>query len=169
MEIAGKTRISIRINGTKALDLSAPTDEFVLPNTEITWTHGTGLNQAEVIWHDERTLANGVSELLDLSEGLVDAYGDPVAFRSITAIYIHNGSVDASLLVGGLVINAWRTWFLATTELALGPNGHIYADSPIDGWQVVNDEKDQLSFEHDGTGSDPLTYRIMLLGRTTEP
>lgn len=175
MKISGQTRTILQLTGTKQLDLSMPTDSFT-PTSDmgITWADGSAVNQAEELWHDQRTLSDDQTEELELTHGgvevdLVDAFGDEVVFTSIKAIYIYNGSADASLIIGGTPANPSEAdeWlgFLASVgdTILLGPGGHLYADCPsAAGWAVAAGELFKMT--HNGTGTDDLTYDIMLLG-----
>lgn len=68
-------------------------------------TDGTGANQADIIWFDERTVATGTSVDLDLNGVLTDAFG---------------GTISALELVALFVINAPRSGAANTTNLTIG-------------------------------------------------
>jgi hypothetical protein len=62
----------------------------------LTFTNGTGANQAQIVWSDSRTIAADDGDILDFQAGLADDRGS-VAFASIKAIYIRNtGTVPLS-------------------------------------------------------------------------
>lgn len=172
MDIAGSSKAVINIVGTKKLDLSTPSETFApTDDVSISWANGQAVNQAEKIWHDQRTLVDDASDDLELTHAgvetdLLDAFGDEVVFTSIKAIYIYNnpGSGSASLIVGGAAVNEWLGFLTgAGDKITIGPGGHLYATNPsAAGWTVAAGAR--LLLTHDGAGTEDLIYDIMLLG-----
>lgn len=100
--LTGKTNIVIDLKNIKALDLNEVLDELGI-DTGFKWTYGTGANQAQVLFHDKRTIAQAASETLDLyaSGTLKDAFGDALTMEAIKFLYIKNTSVDLTVSVFG--------------------------------------------------------------------
>lgn len=72
---------------TDSLDLgtaSAPLDY----TKRITLTDGTGANQADKLWHDQRVIAASATDTLDLAGTLVDALGDTVTLARVKAVLV---------------------------------------------------------------------------------
>ena len=130
----------------------------------LTFQDGTGANQADTLWRDERTLADGASEELDLNDGsLTDAFGDAVTIDTLKAIYIKNNSSDANLLVGGAAANAIELFADSTDIKKVRPGGDFLDISPdINGIDLTTNPK--LKIAHDGTGTSSLTYDIIVVG-----
>jgi len=101
-DLTGKTSIIIDLKNIKDLDLNKVLDELGI-DTGIKWTFGTGINQANVLFHDKRTIAQGASETLDLYESgtLKDAFGDALTMEAIKFLYVKNTSEDLIVSVFG--------------------------------------------------------------------
>ena len=101
-DLTGRTSVVIDLKNVKALDLNEVLDELGI-DCGIKWSFGTGAKQANVLFHDKRTIAQGASETLDLNSGatLKDAFGDPLTMEAIKFLYIKNTSVDLTVSVFG--------------------------------------------------------------------
>ena len=83
------TRISVQIAALLAdtLDLSTVRDNLEkIFTTEI--PTGSSSGQANQVWHDARTIADGATDSLDLAGALTNAIGQTVTFSSIKAVII---------------------------------------------------------------------------------
>lgn len=101
-DLTGKTSVVIDLKNIKALDLNEVMDELNI-DSGIKWTFGTGSNQANVLFHDKRTVDQGASETLDLNASgtLKDAFGDALTMDAIKFLYIKNTSADLTVSVFG--------------------------------------------------------------------
>ncbi|MFB0523915.1 MAG: hypothetical protein ACETVZ_00115 [Phycisphaerae bacterium] len=100
--LTGRTSVVIDLKNIKALDLNEVLDELGI-DSGIKWTFGTGANQANILFHDKRTIAQSASETLDLyaSGSLKDAFGDALTMAAIKFLYIKNTSADLTVSVFG--------------------------------------------------------------------
>ena len=130
-----------------------------------TFTNGTGANKAEVLFDDQRTLADGASETLDLRDGtLTDALGVAVTMDILRALYIKNGSTDAGLLIGGAVATPVALFGDSATDiLTLPPGGEFLFIAPNATGIDLTTNAD-LKLAHNGVGSSTLTYDIIVVG-----
>ena len=151
--LTGKTNAVIGIDYIDSLDLSSPRDALSFVAAQ-NWTFGTGANQANVLYHDTITLADGANTTLDLyaSGTLVDAFGNALTMAAIKFLYIKNRSTDSSLLVGGgasvdLLILA------ATSDiLTISAGGfNMWCDPTAAG--IVTSTNKNLYLEDDGAGA----------------
>ena len=75
-----------RLTGAGDLgNASAPLDYSKL----IAMGDGTGLNQADVLWHDQRTLGSGANEDLDLAGSLTDLLGNAITVVDLKLVLFH--------------------------------------------------------------------------------
>ncbi len=126
---------------------------------------GTTANKADLLWWDTRTLTSA-SEDLDLAGSLVDVFDNVLTFVKIIGIYIKNQSTTAteSLAVGGAAANQFINWVGNSSDiLNVGPDGILWVWSPVDGYAVTADSGDKLKID---SGSDTITYDIILIGRS---
>jgi len=149
---------------TYALDLSTRRDRFTYDFS----THlasGTGADQADTLFHDERTLADAANETLNLYDSgtLTDSVGNALTMETLKVLLLENTSSDASLKVGAAASNAVGLFADSSDIEVIKPGGHMLWTAPdATGLDVTTNKN--LKLEHDGTGSDDLVYRIVLIG-----
>jgi len=166
MPVTGKLKIKISVAYTKEFDLSTPKDPLSLAR-QISISSAVGADYpADLLWHDCRTLADAASEIIDLYN-LTDAFGDTTSFSNLKCIYIRNNSEDANLLIGG---SDYIILFTSSdTIIQLPPQGVFYTQFERADGLIIEPGEDKIKIAHDGTGSDSLTYDIVLVGHTTQP
>ena len=160
--LATTLTLLLRGNYNKEFDLQDASNNLAL-NVGDTLATGTGANQADVLWHDTRTLT-ATSEDLDLAGSLTDAFGDTVTFVKVKGILIHNKSTTATeiLAVGGAASNQLINWVANNSDIVnIGPDGVLLLWSPVDGYAVTASTGDLLKID---SGSDTITYDIVIIG-----
>ncbi len=170
--LTGTVRSSINAVLKKALDLTTPTD--VLANvTAWAIATGNGDQKADEMFHDQRTLADGVSEDLPLAGSLSNAFGDTVAFVRIKALKIEIVTGTANLLIGGAVATAWETWVVAAGDKVLIRGGIGTAKGRMEivapdgtAYVVGAGATDLLRIEHDSGDATAIVYNIIIIGDT---
>lgn len=163
MSLIAKINVLLNITHTKDVDLNTLRDTMNLTRG-VSFTDGTGANQAEVIFHDNRTLADAANETIDLQDGtLSDPFGDAVTMSKLKALYIKNNSTDANLLIGGAAATVLSLFADVTDILPLRPGGEFLITAPDANGIDVSTNAD-LKLAHDGTGSSSLTYDIVAIG-----
>ena len=168
MDVSGSLDVPYLITATKALDLTTVRDALSWTD-KTTISDGTGANQADLIWHDQRTLASGANEELDLAGSLSDAFGDTVTFAKIKAMLITNPDTASTLKVGGAASNAWATWVANSTDIiVIRPGGRFYIEAPdANGYAVTAGTGDKLKILHGAESSIAINYKIAILGIST--
>ena len=167
MAVTGKTRIKVDMTTTTAIDQGTViSDEAVTHN--IDWTDGSGANQAEKVFSDERTLSGSSSEDLDLAGSLTDSQGNTITFTAIKSLTVIGGSSNGDdIEVGGAAANGWYGCFKDSTDIGLAaPGGAFHADNPsAAGWAVTPGTGDLLKIANaDGSTA---TYEIEIVGITS--
>ena len=163
MGLTAKWDMNFNCTYTGSKDLADPTHQLTL-DRGMTLTAGTGANKGDVMYDDQRTLADGANETLDLHDGtLTDSLGQAVTFDIVRGIYIKNNSTDASLLVGGAAATQVGLFADGSDILTLPPGGDFRMTAPnATGIDVTTNA--HLKFEHNGTGTSTLTYDIIIVG-----
>lgn len=150
------------------LDLGDPKDSLDWSRSQA-FTTGTGTNQADLLFHDSRTLAQGANEDIDLDSVLVPPVGGGTFDAAeIVGFGIKNLATVAGdyITVGGAVANPFINWVSAATdEVVVGPSGVILIWSPIDGYAVTAATGDLLNVAN-GSGANAITYEIVIVGRS---
>lgn len=150
---------------TKALDLvtgEAPLRKRV----SIPLASGTGADQADKIFSDQRTLTASATEDLDLAGGLTDAFGDAITFARVKAILIFASAANANnVLVGGAASNQFVNWVSdATDKIVVRPGGvFCLIAKDATGYAVTAGTGDLLRIGNSGAGTS-VVYDIVIIG-----
>jgi hypothetical protein len=161
------TKIALSIAAAVALsaDLGAATSDL-RAGKSVTLTHGTGANQATLVFGDTRTLAASANESLDLAGSLVDTFGNLITFAKIKAVIIVAAAANVNdVVVGGAAANAWFGMFGdATDKVNVKPGGCFAWVAPdVNGSAVTPATADLLKIANSG-GTTGVTYDIILIG-----
>lgn len=157
---------SIRWVLNEELDLSTVSDSSKL-DFAVSLADGSGNNQVDAIWHDERTVAGGAQDDLDLSNLTRTLFGAAVsvALARVKAILIVNRSTAPGddLTIGAAPANAFAGPFdgSATAKVVCGADSALVLCKKVDGWDVTGTSK-ILRIDNPQAGA--ITYRIVILG-----
>ena len=131
---------------------------------------GTGSGQADVLWYDERTVAAGANDDLDLTALSGTLYGNTVvmAFARIKALLLINTETGApaTLMIGGAGAagNAFSAPFGGDPDakIELPYDSALMLSNKIDGWTVADASSDVLRVANPGMAA--VTYRVAIVG-----
>ena len=159
------TKVVLKFNTvyTNPADFSTPKD-VLIDDVSISLADGDGASQADVIFHDQRTLADGANEVLDLyaSGSLLDPLGTALTIETLKLLYIYNNSSDASLKIFGGVTPI-GICSDSSDIVILPPGGTFMWSAPdLTGLDITTNKN--LKLEHDGTGTSTLTYNVIAIG-----
>lgn len=130
------------------------------------FTDGTGANQAQKLFTDQRTLSASANESLDLSGVLADVFGAAITFTKIKAILVKAADGNTNdVVLGGAASNAWVGPFGASTHtVAVKPGGTVMFVAPdANGYAVTAGTGDLLKVANSAGGSG-VTYDIVIVG-----
>lgn len=148
-----------------ALDLSTVSDVSSLEYKK-SLADGTGADQADKMWHDQRTILTAADDDLDLAGVLTNAFGATVTFVKIKGILIVNTSTTAGdeLYLDSSVTNGFLAPFngSATSKVEIGADSPLLLCSKKDGWTVTAATGDILRIHNANAGS--VTYKIVIWG-----
>lgn len=134
-------------------------------NLDDSLADGVGLDLADIIWHDRRTVT-AAAETLDLSALTRTVFGDSatIAFVKIKGLVIRNRNAVAgeNLTVGNAAANGWTGWTNpATATTAIGPNAwRGFWEPSLAGVAVAGGSKN-LKLD---PGAATIAYDIFVLG-----
>lgn len=127
---------------------------------------GTGADQADKIFHDQRTLGASSTEDLDLAGGLTDAFGSTITFVKIRGLFVAAATGNTNnVQVGGAAANQFINWVAdASDKINVRPGG-IFALIARDttGYAVTAGTGDLLRIGNSGAGTS-VTYDIVIIG-----
>jgi len=148
-------------------DVFNPTMKATLQTTD-----GTTANKADILFMDERTVADGADDDIDLAGALSDAFGSTITMVEVVAIFVINVARDGTanttdLTIGGAT-NAFEG-FLGGTGPTVGPikPGGWFAIGAGDAagiGAVSAGSTDELRVTN-GAGA-AATYQIAIVGRS---
>ena len=130
------------------------------------FTDGTGADQAQKLFTDQRTLAASANESLDLAGGLTDAFGATLTLTKVKAILVKAAAGNTNnVVVGGAASNAFTGPFGdASDTVAVKPGGTVMFVAPdANGYAVTAGTGDLLKVANSGAGTG-VTYDIVIVG-----
>jgi hypothetical protein len=134
--------------------------------TLISLADGSGADQINQIFSDQRTLTASSSEDLDLNGTLANQLGATINFTKIKGIIITAAAGNTNdVIVGGATTNGFIDFVGAATHtLKVKPGGLLALMAPgATGYGVTAATADLLKIANGGAGSS-VTYDIILLG-----
>jgi len=166
--LTGKLRNEIRLTYDAGAELGTTSDDVLSSSNYWDWSvaNGTGANEANLIFRDQRTLAASTSENLDLAGVLTDAYGTVITFARIKMIYVKAATANGgNIEIGGAGSNTWVGPFVDASDKVQVPAGGMFqmADAGATGWAVTAGSADILLINNDD-GGDTATYDIIIVG-----
>lgn len=164
--LTSKVQVTVTAELVNVLDLgSQPTAKLVSAPT-VSLGNGTGANQANVVWWDERTLTASTTEDLDFAGGgLVDAFGVAVAPAKLRAVVIQNTSSTQVLTLFGDA-NSIPILNTAATTYTLQPGGVFVGAWPATAGIAVTAGTGDIIQVANAAGVSA-TYKIIVLGTTS--
>lgn len=162
---SGNMKISLTGTFTRDNDLAAPSQSFNYSKL-FNFTNGSGANEANMIWADQRVLTASSTEDLDLSGSLTNVYGTSILFTSIKGIIVYAAAANTNnVLLGGAATNAFINWVgNATDIISIRPGGMLALIDPnANGYAVTAATGDILKVANSSSGTS-VTYDIILLG-----
>jgi hypothetical protein len=132
-------------------------------------TDGVAADQADKLWHDQRSLDAEESEDLDLSALASSAFGSPLSvnFAKVKALMLINlaSGEGEDLLVGGggAGVDAWSAPLDGDPDakISLPADSALLLINRKAGWSVVPGSQ-TLRVANDGTG--PIAYKLAIIG-----
>jgi hypothetical protein len=163
--LTSKLTLQLVATLTDALDLSTVRDPLDYTFRD-SLASGTGADQADMLWHDTRTLSASADEDLDLAGVLVNGLGDTQTFARVKGLIIAaasgntnncNVTSDGSAGVPGL--------FLALGDGIVVRPGGLFAWYAPDatGAVVTATTGDLLNVANSGAGTS-VTYSVIIIG-----
>lgn len=170
LEAELKVEVSPRLRGANDFDtggLIAPTVRQIL-----TLTDGTAAGKADLLFVDERTVAESTDDDLDLAGSLADPFGNTLTFVELVALLVINapiaGAANASDLSIGGGTNPFLGFLSGTTPVItpIKPGGVFFlAASDAAGIGTVTASTADILRISNGSGG-AATYQIAILGRS---
>lgn len=165
--VTGNAVVRPNLSHAATVGLTSPTESL---GTIFTWaiTSGTGANQMNMLFVDQRSLTNGASEELDLYNGVTNSFGDVLSFARVKMLAIGGATANASYItMGGSTNGAFTNWVDdATDQINVRPGGIAVFFAPAaTGYTVTSGTGDKLLITNPSTNT--LTYDIYIGGASS--
>ena len=153
-----------------ALDLSTVSDASKLDYSQML-ADGVAADQADKIWHDQRTVAAGANDDLDLTALASSLFGGSlsISLAKLKAVLLVNTSTTAGdkLRLDSSVANACTGPFggSATSKIEIGADSALLLSSKKDGWTVTGGTGDILRLSN--PGANAIIYKIVVVGTSS--
>jgi len=166
--LTSKISLNAILDNLSGLDLSSVKDPVNYKKI-ISLANGTGLDQADLVFHDQRTLAASATEDIDLAASLTNAFGTSLTFARIKAIIVFALLANTNNVeVGGAAANAFINWVGdATDVIVVRPGGLLMLVAPDATAYVVTAATGDLLKITNSAGGTGVTYDIIIVGAST--
>lgn len=164
MPLSGRIILDIALKLTNPGDLSTPHDDLTRRYAQ-DFQNGAGANQANMMWHDKRTLAASASESLDLFGVLSRAFGGVVSLTKLKAVVVRALPTNVNAVrVTRPAANGVPIFLAAGDGIDLPPGGVFYALAPnAAGFPITDATGDLISIANAAAGS-AVDYEIIVVG-----
>lgn len=161
MALSTAIRISVVCQETNVLDQGTGLMTHRI-EANYDWASGTGADQADLVFSDERLLT-ATSEELDLAGVLSSAFGATITNARVKAIVIRNTHASSSLAVGGAAATQFVAPFGAVTdEINVAPGGVLVLVAPkAAAYVCTGGSLDKFKID---AGAATITYEILIIG-----
>lgn len=163
MPLTASFRADVSTTFTKAIDLGTATLPQGLTKA-VDFTDGTGVDQADRVFHDSRSIS--AADDIDLAGVLTDVFGATITFARLKALFVRHTSGTGNLIIGNAAANGFIGWFGAVTHtVTVRPNGFIALVAPdATAYAVTAGTGDILRFAP-STGT--VGFDVVLVGAST--
>ncbi len=159
------SRIELQVTGqlVGAGDLGNPDQNFSDSLLHVL-ASGTGANQADRVFTDQRTLTASATENLDLAGVLLDAFGAAITFATIKAVIIKAASGNTNdVQLTRPASNGVPLFLAASDGIPIKPGGMFVWTAPGTGITVTAGTGDILTVTNSAGGTS-VTYDVIIIG-----
>jgi len=163
--LASQLSLNVIANLVASLDLadaSVPLNKSYIAQM----TTGVAAGQADVCWHDTRTIAPSGTDDLDLAGSIAGLLGGTATFVKVKALVIAAAAGNANnCVVGAAAANPWVGILGATHTAQVRPGGvlAVFAGVADTGYPVIAATGDILRVTN-GAGGTSVTYDVIVIG-----
>ena len=168
MALTSKLTIKLAATLTSVLDLGTAKDPLDYEKT-LSLTDGTGANQGDQLWHDQRTIAASGTDSLDLAGRLTNAFGATVTFARVKTIVVFEAAANTNnVVIGGAGSNPLAQWGADTSDkVNVRPGGFFVLHAPdATAYAVAAGSADVLQAANSSSGST-VTYDVVIVGSSS--
>lgn len=164
MALDTRIKLSLASVLTSALDLQTRTAPLNITKS-VSLTNGTGANQANQVWADQRTIAASATDSIDLAGSLTDAFGAALTFARVKAVLVQAASTNVNNVNVTRPASNGAPLFLAAGDgIPVRPGGlFLWVAPDVTGVAVTAGTGDLLDVVNSAAGSS-VVYDIVVIG-----
>jgi len=163
MSLTADIQLSVTGRHVNPIDLGSVALPFALSKS-LSLADGTGANQADRVFTDQRTLAASGTEDLDLAGVLIDAFGQAITFAKIKAVIIKAADGNTNdVNVSRPASNGVPLFLAAGDGIPVKPGGVLAWFCPGTGVTVTGATGDLLTITNSAGGTG-VTYQVVIIG-----
>ena len=164
MTLTTRAETTITAVQTTTADLSTPADSLAY-SKRIDLASGTGINQADLIFHDQRTLIASGTEDLDLAGALTDKFGNTITMARIKGIVVTAAAGNTNNVnVTRPGSNGVPIFLAAGDGVPVVPGGKFEWWAPSAAGIAVTAGTGDLLTITNSAGSTGVTYDVIIVG-----
>jgi len=163
MTLTSNVSVNVTSNYSLALDLATKTSNL-LRSYSVDLASGTAAAQADMVFHDQRTLAASATEDLDVAGVLIDPLtGAAQTYARIKLLMIIAAAANTNnVQVQRATANGLAIFMAALDGVEVKPNGCLLIFSPGTGY-VCGAGTDLLTITN-SAGTTGVTYDVIIIG-----
>jgi hypothetical protein len=165
MALNSRISVSVLADYTSTLDFSTPIASLVPPwLREVVLASGTGVNQADKVFWDQRTVTASGTDPIDLAGTLTDPFGAVLTFARIKFVAVYAAAANTNdVRVTRPATNAVPL-LSAAGYIPVQPGGlFVWASPAAAGVAVTAGTGDIINFDNSGAGTS-VTYDVVIGG-----
>lgn len=166
MSLTAKLLVEFTADQEGSNDFGGPSFEPKLRRL-MNFASGTGADQADIVFADERTLAASATEDLDLAGVLADAFGATITAVEVVGIIVEADAANTNNVVVGDATSPVPIFGGTNPTVSVKPGGIfvLFAPNASGQFTVGAGSTDDLKITNSSSGTG-VTYRIAILART---
>lgn len=164
MALDTRLKLTLTAAQTSSLDLVSRSAPLSIAKS-IALTNGTGANQSDLVWSDQRTVTASSTDSIDLAGSLTDAFGAALTFARIKVLVVTAATANTNnVVVTRPAANGVPLFSAAGDAVPVRPGGvFVWACSDATGVAVTAGTGDLLDFVNSGAGSS-VVYDVAVIG-----
>lgn len=132
---------------------------------KMTWTNGTTIDKADLVFSDTRTVIASGTDALDLAGSLASVYGATLTFVELKAILVVASAANVNnCRVNRPASNGVPLFLAASDGIDVPPGGLFFWACPADGKVTVTAATgDLINIDNSSSGTS-VTYDVVIIG-----
>jgi hypothetical protein len=165
-------KVQLRVEATQLGANGLASQKFTpVVSAALALANGTGVNQADLVYAEERAVASATNDDIDLRGVLADAFGATLNIAEIVAIAIVNAAADGTanttaLTIGGGTNPFAGIWGTAGDQIVIPPGGmFLIAAAGAAGLGTAGAGASDILRVANASGA-AADYQIVIIGRS---